>query len=127
MLDRLTAIEHELEIVVVGLPHHKSRKDETERRLPIRWRGYVWTVAICAATTAFAALLMSVFDLANVVMVFLLAVVGVALRFGRGPGALAACLSVAAFDFFFVPPRLTFTVNDTQYVFTFVLMLVWRW
>ncbi|PLK47478.1 sensor histidine kinase KdpD [Uliginosibacterium sp. TH139] len=124
LLDRLALLEHELEIVVVGLPHHENRKEAPERRLPVNWRGYVWAIVICATTTAFAALLLSVFDLANVVMVFLLAVVGVALRFGRGPGALAACLSVASFDFFFVPPRLTFTVNDTQYVFTFLLMLV---
>ena len=28
-------------------------------------------------------------------------------------------LSVAAFDFFFIPPVFTFAVQDTQYVFTF--------
>lgn len=124
LLDQLTALEPELEIVVIGLPQPRARRPPPERRLPLDWRGYVLAVLVCAATTALAAALLSVFDLANVVMVFLLAVVGVALRAGRGPGALAACLSVAAFDFFFVPPRLTFTVNDTQYAFTFLLMLV---
>lgn len=123
MLDRLAAIEHELELVVVGLPQ-RTRKHETKARLPIRWNGYFWAVIVCIATTALAHVLLSVFDLANIVMIFLLAVVGVALRFGRGPGALSACLSVAAFDFFFVAPRLTLTVNDTQYLFTFALMLV---
>ncbi len=43
---------------------------------------------------------------------------------GRGPSALAAILSVAAFDFFFVPPHLTFAVADTQYVLTFAVMLL---
>jgi len=124
LLDRLAATEHELELVVVGLPRRKIARETPPQRLPIRWQGYVWAIFICVATTALAGLLLSVFDLANVVMVFLLAVVGVALRFGRGPGALAACLSVASFDFFFVPPRLTFTVNDTQYFFTFALMLI---
>ncbi|MDR3413016.1 MAG: sensor histidine kinase KdpD [Formivibrio sp.] len=124
LLDRLATIEHDLELVVVGLPRRKPEREAPAQHLPIRWQGYIWTLFICAATTAFAGLLLSVFDLANVVMVFLLAVVGIALRFGRGPGALAACLTVAAFDFFFVPPRLTFTVNDTQYFFTFVLMLI---
>ena len=46
----------------------------------------------------------SAVELTNVVMVFLLAVVGVALRFGRGPSIFASIVSVAAFDFFFVPP-----------------------
>jgi two-component system sensor histidine kinase KdpD len=36
---------------------------------------------------------------------------------------LAAVLSVAAFDFFFVPPHLTFAVSDSQYVVTFAVML----
>jgi two-component system sensor histidine kinase KdpD len=57
-------------------------------------------------------------------MVYLAGVAFVAARHGRGPSALAALLSVAAFDFFFVPPRLTFAVGDTQYIVTFGVMLV---
>jgi len=64
------------------------------------------------------------FDNSNLVMVYLLGVAFVATRFGRRPSALAAVLSVAAFDFFFVPPHLTFAVSDTQYVVTFGVMLV---
>ena len=41
------------------------------------------------------------------VMIYLLAVVMAALRLGRKPAILTAFLSVVAFDFFFVPPRLT--------------------
>ncbi|HXP01747.1 MAG TPA: DUF4118 domain-containing protein [Luteibacter sp.] len=78
----------------------------------------------CALTTAVASLLLRVFDLSNVVMLFLLTVVLVALRWGRAAGALAALLSVASFDFFFVPPVMSFHVSDTQYIFTFALMLV---
>ena len=48
----------------------------------------------------------------------------VALRCGRGPAVLAAFLNVAAFDFFFVPPRLSFAVTDVQYLLTFAVMLV---
>ena len=40
-----------------------------------------------------------------------------------GPSILASCLGVLAFDFFFVPPYFTFAVSDTQYIFTFVVML----
>src|SRR5471032_2115574 len=84
---------------------------------------YLWASLACFAATAVAALLLQVFDLANVVMLFLLTVVLVALRFGRGPGVWAAMLAVLCFDFFFVQPRYSFTVNDTQYFFTFALML----
>jgi two-component system sensor histidine kinase KdpD len=78
----------------------------------------------CAVTTAAAALLLQVFDLSNVVMLFLLTVVIVALRLGKWAGAWAAFLSVASFDFFFVEPRWSFAVSDSQYLFTFALMLV---
>lgn len=86
--------------------------------------GYLWAVAACGLTTALATPLRSVFDLANIVMLFLLAVVGVAVRFGRGPAVLAAFLNVGAFDFFFVAPEFSFAVSDVQYLLTFAVMLV---
>ncbi|MDO8943065.1 MAG: DUF4118 domain-containing protein, partial [Desulfobacterales bacterium] len=63
------------------------------------------------------------FDLANIVMLFLLCVVLVAVKLGRGPAMLAAALSVAAFDYFFVAPRFSFAVTDVQYLVTFTVML----
>jgi two-component system sensor histidine kinase KdpD len=60
----------------------------------------------------------------NIVMLYLLGVLVAALRWGRGPAVLCAFLSVAGFDFFFVPPRFTFAVGDMQYVVTFAVMLV---
>jgi two-component system sensor histidine kinase KdpD len=57
-------------------------------------------------------------------MIYLVGVVFIATRFGLGPSILASLLSVAAFDFFFVPPYLTFAVSDTQYLVTFVVMLI---
>lgn len=77
----------------------------------------------CGVATLAASWLLRVFDLSNVVMLFLLTVVLVALRLGRAAGAWAALLCVALFDFFFVEPTWSFTVADTQYLFTFALML----
>ena len=56
-------------------------------------------------------------------MLFLLMVVFVALKFGRGPAILASFLGVGAFDFFYVPPRFSFAVGDIQYLMTFIIML----
>jgi two-component system sensor histidine kinase KdpD len=60
---------------------------------------------------------------ANIVMAFLLGVAFVAVREGRGPAIAASIASVLVFDFFFVLPYYTFAVADTQYVFTFGVML----
>ncbi|WP_341919317.1 DUF4118 domain-containing protein [Polaromonas sp. YR568] len=85
---------------------------------------YAWAVASSVGITLLATPLLPFFDLANIVMLFLLGTVLVALKFGRGPAALAAFLNVAAFDYFFVAPRLSFVVSDVQYVVTFAVMLV---
>jgi two-component system sensor histidine kinase KdpD len=68
--------------------------------------------------------LIQVFDLANIIMLYLLAVVLITIRLGKGAGIFASFFSVAAFDFFFVAPRWSFSVSDTQYLFTFAMMLV---
>jgi two-component system sensor histidine kinase KdpD len=60
----------------------------------------------------------------NVLMLYLLGVLWVATRYTRGPAVLASILGVAAFDVCFVPPYFTFTVNDEQYLATFVVMLL---
>lgn len=124
LLDQLIRHEAAPEVVVVGLGASPGTgRAVPGEALPAAWQGYLWAIATCVLTTLVAAALLSVFDLANVVMVFLLAVVAISLRFGRGPGALAAFLAVFALDFFFVPPRFTLRVQDSQYLFTFVLML----
>jgi len=87
------------------------------------WPRYARAVAACLLTTAVATPLARLFDLANIIMLFLMCVVLVAVRLGRGPSMLAAVLSVAIFDFFFVQPRFSFAVADVQYLLTFAVML----
>ncbi|WP_175923182.1 sensor histidine kinase [Burkholderia latens] len=87
-------------------------------------RHYAYAAAICAAITGVASVASARLDLTNLVMLYLLGVVFSAVRLGRGPGVLQSFLSVAAFDFFFVPPRMSFSVSDTQYLLTFFGMLL---
>jgi len=84
---------------------------------------YLWAALACAAVTLLSIPLAEHFDRSNIVAIFILTVVLVAVRFGRGAAALAAILSVLSFDFFFVPPRLSFAVSDVQYLLTFFIML----
>ncbi len=88
-----------------------------------QWPSYAKAAAGCALAGFASAGLFPIVDLPNIVMVFLLAVVLVSVRYGRGPGVLASFLAVAIFDFFFVPPRFSFAVSDVQYLMTFVVML----
>jgi len=88
-----------------------------------RRRDYAFAAVWCAGATVLSMLARPWFDLVNIAMLFLAGVVGVALRHGRGPAALASVLAVAAFDFFFVPPRMSFAVSDVQYLLTFFVLL----
>ncbi|MBW8831962.1 MAG: two-component system sensor histidine kinase KdpD [Burkholderiales bacterium] len=124
---------NDLDVIQIALPTrdrgHRPRARESEGeaasdRAAAAWLPYVWSVGICGAVTLALAPLHDVLDLANIVMVFLLAVVAVAVRLGRGPAVLAAFVSVGAFDFFYVPPRFSFSVSDAQYLLTFAVMLV---
>ena len=89
----------------------------------VRWDRYGWALAITAACTLLAFAMYPHFDLSNLVMIYLLGVTVAGLRLGRGPSAVTALLNVAAFDFFFVPPRYSFAVSDVQYLVTFGAML----
>lgn len=88
-----------------------------------RQRDYGWALLWVTGATALSTLARPWFDQVNIAMLFLAAVVGVALRHGRGPAALASVLAVASFDFFFVPPRMSFAVSDVQYLLTFLVLL----
>jgi two-component system sensor histidine kinase KdpD len=87
-------------------------------------RDWFMGIAIVGICTGTAALMLPYFDLADLAMIYLLGIVFTASRTGKGPSLLAAVLSVAAFDLFFVPPRYTFAVSNTRYFVTFVVMFV---
>jgi two-component system sensor histidine kinase KdpD len=119
----------DLDIIQIALPPRgrsgapASAVQAPAAGAPPWWPAYAKTIATCAVAALAAAPLSAVFELSNVVMVFLLAVVVVAVRWGRGPAVLAAFLGVGAFDFLYVPPRLSFSVSDVQYLITFMVML----
>ncbi len=87
------------------------------------WIGYASAAALAGACTVAGLAMRPRFDIVNIAMVYLLAVVVVALKFSRGAAVACAALCVAAFDFVFVPPQGTFTVADVQYLLTFSIML----
>lgn len=103
--------------------HHDADAQAAAELARTRRRDYAFAVAWCAGATVLSTLTRPWFDMVNIAMLFLAAVVAVALRHGRGPAALASVLGVAAFDFFIVPPRMSFAVSDVQYLLTFVVLL----
>jgi K+-sensing histidine kinase KdpD len=83
---------------------------------------YGFAVAVVAVCTVVCFTMFRHFELTNLVMVYLIGTLAVAARGHRGPAAFYAVSSVLCFDFFFVPPRFTFSVSDAQYIWTFAVM-----
>lgn len=129
--DRLGQLAADLDVIQVARGEPVVARTVAEeapgrawlQRLRAPWPHFAMSVLVSAAVTLLALPLHSVFDLANIAMLFLLAVLLVAVRYGLGPSVMVCFLNVAAFDFFFVPPQLSFAVSDVQYLLTFGVML----
>lgn len=130
--DRLSALAQDVDVYVVGHeatePPIGDKTTEPMTTTPdlgaaVQWRGYAAAAALSILTTALGSELTERLAPVNLIMLYLVAVVWVAVSFGRGPGILASVLSVAMFDFFLVPPPYTFTVDDSEYLITFAILL----
>jgi len=84
---------------------------------------YVGVLALLAMCTLVGTIVLPLLSVTDIAMLFLAAVALAASRVRRGAAVFAAFLSIALFDFFFVPPRFTFAVSDLHYIFTFAVML----
>jgi two-component system sensor histidine kinase KdpD len=125
IVDALVRGSGEIDIHVVSAEKAAAAPAPVSRPVtPTAWAPYVEALAVVAACTGIAWLMYPHLALSNLIMVYLLGVVAVAMRSGRAPTTLASLLSVATFDFFFVPPFFSFAVSDTQYLVTFAVMLV---
>jgi two-component system sensor histidine kinase KdpD len=126
--ERIAALADDLDVIQVALPAAPRSATPAEPAVTasgeLPWRGYAAAVAACVLTALGATPLLGRLELTNIVMIFLLAVVGVGWVYGRGPAVVAAFLGVALFDLFFVAPRFSFAVSDVQYLVTFAVMLV---
>ncbi|TXT38762.1 MAG: two-component system OmpR family sensor histidine kinase KdpD [Planctomycetota bacterium] len=104
--------------------HAKVTSPLPKRQQHFDGKPYLWTalvVAVCGSLGWLSQLIGA--GEANIVMIFLLGVVLVATWFGRGPAIAVSIANVLVFDFCFVQPYFSFTVNDAKYAWTFAVML----
>src|SRR6266478_1452047 len=83
---------------------------------------FAWGAILTALATLVSGAMSDRFELADLVMVYLLGVVVVSTRFSLYPSIFTAVLSVLAFDFFFIPPRWSFAIFDPKHLVTFGVM-----
>lgn len=124
-LDRLVRMSGEMDVYVISEKSGEQRETTytiQPQKIPLSDYGAGLLFFILASMLCF--LMFPHFHLSNLIMVYLLGVMITAASCGRGPAFLGSFLSVLGFDFFFVPPRFLFTVEDAQYIVTFIVMFL---
>lgn len=126
---RIARANPELGIVLVAVkPPPRKEKHPARAAWPdFHWGSLALATGGCALTTLIALWLVHYFDPPNLVALFVLNVVVISLRLGRVAAIWSALLSVVSFDFFCIPPLLSFAVSDTQYLFSCALILAIAW
>ena len=109
--------------VVTGKGEPVEHDRDSDSKTSINWRGYLISLGLVILATLIGVFLQPLVHPANLIMIYLLCVVIAAVFFGFGPSIVVCILGVLAFDFFFIPPVLSFAVADMQYLFTFIVLL----
>ncbi|HZZ91776.1 MAG TPA: ATP-binding protein [Usitatibacter sp.] len=130
--DAIAAADESLDVVEIGragaesgaqVPTPPRTPDDEHPRAGEKRLRYVWTAVSTAVTALVAAIPAFHLDLVTVATLFMLTLVLVGGRWGRGPAILAAILNVLVFDIFFIPPRFSIFPEHPQHYVTFVVML----
>jgi two-component system sensor histidine kinase KdpD len=104
---------------IAGQPIPKKSVRSAEREETFNPRAYIAALVAIAAAIGLGALIKTWVGVTNVDLVFLTAIVAVAVRFGLLPSLLASVASSLAYNFFFLPPIYTFTITDPNNVVAF--------
>lgn len=125
LVDDLLEKSGDIEVDVIrGEPDPIRPRPTSTNKSPVNFGPYIKAAAIIVACGGLGELCIRLaLAEANIAMIFLLGVVIVATRFGRGPSIFASVFAVIAFDFFFITPRFSLAVSDAQYVITFAIMV----
>jgi two-component system sensor histidine kinase KdpD len=105
-------------------PVVKSAVQTAARPEPFNPRPYLMALVITAIGLATATLIKPHFGIENVDLVFITAVVGVAVRYGLWPSLLASVAASLCYNFFFLPPIYTFTITDPTNIAAFFFFML---
>lgn len=84
---------------------------------------YIWSTLMIVGMTALGRLLIEIIDLGNIALLYLIPVMFAAATFGLRAGLFAGLLSSLAYNFFFLPPTGTLTVNNPENVISILVLL----
>jgi two-component system, OmpR family, sensor histidine kinase KdpD len=105
-------------------PPGKASVQTATRPEPLNAHPYLMALVLTAIGLGAAELIQPWFGVENVDLVFITAVVGVAVRYGLGPSLLASVAASLCYNFFFLPPIYTFTITDPTNIAAFFFFML---
>ena len=120
---RLLRQAHGLEINVLD-SDHEQRQPRPRNSVTLVWFDYALALVATLLATALAWAVSSVLPLPNISLVFLAAVLLVAVRSSLGPALACAALSFLTYDFLFIPPNFSFSIQREEDVLTLLFFLL---
>ncbi len=126
VVQRLISRAGGINIHVIETPADAAARPEREKLSPpvLKPKPYAVSAGLVLAAIPVAHLLRNTLDVSNVALVFLTAILAGAVMHGLGPSLFASFVAVLAYNFFFLPPLYTFTIEDPENVVTLVFFLV---
>lgn len=123
LAERLLQRGQGLEISVLDT-HTRNAPALPRRRQPLIWADYALALLATVLASAVALALSYVLELPNISLILLAAVLVVAVRSSLGPALACAGLSFVAYNFLFIPPTMTLTIDRQQDVLTLLFFLL---
>ena len=120
--DQIVRMSGPIDLIVISdLRTSETNGGEREEAPPrlLRRNPYWFSLWLVLLITIFCIVIRTLISPTNVVMFYLIGVVVAAISWGLWPAIFTAAASVVTFDFFFVPPMLSFRVTDSEYLITF--------
>ncbi|MCQ4295161.1 sensor histidine kinase KdpD [Pseudomonas stutzeri] len=123
--EQLIAAGQGLEVSILDQRRERApSRTGDQTRQPLDWRTYLLALLATLVATGAALVLSRYLALPNISLVFLAAVLVVAVRSSLGPALACAGLSFLFYDFLFIPPTFTFIVARQEDVLTLLFFLL---
>jgi two-component system, OmpR family, sensor histidine kinase KdpD len=126
-VSQLTRQSGNFDVYIIGGRREPGQPEENVnpgKAKSFDWWGYLQGLGLVVVATLAGEFLHNYFSPTTISMLYLLSVVLTAYFWGLGPSIFVSVLGVLAFDFFHIPPYLNFRVADTQYIFTFLALVL---
>lgn len=124
-IDQIIRQSQDIDVYVIS---SRTRQGSSVLRSPDleklkQWRPFLWSAILVGLATLVGLPLRTAIEPTNLILPYLLAVILVAVRFGRYPAILTSVLGVVVFDLVLVPPYYKLAVADAEYLLTFFGLL----